>query len=394
MPENNSRKKIMLIDDNITNLSLGKSVLSEKYDVITIPSGVKLFKMLERTIPDLILLDIEMPEMSGYDVIKRLKHMEATRHVPVIFLTAKNDDSSQLEGLTLGAVDYISKPFSPALLLKRIDVHLTIEAQKCELEEQKKELKEYNENLQEMVDKKTRTVVTLQNAVLQTVSELVECRDDVTGGHVERTQYFLRLLVNAAYAQGFYHAQLEEWRRDEFFFQSCQLHDVGKIAIRDSILMKPGKLTSEEFELMKTHTTFGAKVIAKIGRMTEERSFLEHARIFAESHHERWDGTGYPLGLCGEDIPLQGRLMAIADVYDALVSDRPYKKAFPHQEANDIIFSGKGSHFDPALADVFLTVADKFSQVTRLARIKEFDEDPEQRQLAEDKLAELVRVDA
>lgn len=385
MSEINVRKKIMLVDDNITNLTLGKNVLSEKYDVITIPSGIKLFKLLDRTIPDLILLDIEMPEMNGYEVIKKLKQMDEIKNVPVIFLTAKNDTGSELEGLTLGAVDYVAKPFSPSLLLKRIDVHLT-------MEKQKRELKEYNENLQAMVDKKTKTVVTLQNAVLQTVSELVECRDDVTGGHVERTQYFLRLLVNAAYEQNLYREQLEEWRHDEFFFQSSQLHDVGKIAIQDSILMKPGKLTTEEFELMKSHTTFGGKVIDKIGRMTEEKSFLQHAKIFAESHHERWDGTGYPHGLRGADIPLQGRLMTIADVYDALVSDRPYKKAFQCTEASEIIEAGRGTHFDPALVDVFASVADKFSVVMELAKIKEFDEDKARRKAAAAELDELVKV--
>lgn len=350
----------MLVDDNITNLTLGKNVLSEKYDVITLSSGEKLFKFLKRTLPDLILLDIEMPVMNGYEVMRQLKADAETKNIPVIFLTAKNDTGSELEGLTLGAVDYISKPFSPSLLLKRIERHLL-------LEDQKKELKEYNENLQEMVDRKTETVVTLQNAVLQTVAELVECRDDITGGHIERTQLYLRILVNAAFDAGLYLDEISQWKDDEFFFQSAQLHDVGKIAIRDNILMKPGKLTKEEFDEMKGHTTFGGKVIEKIGKSTQQKSFLHHAKVFAETHHERWDGTGYPNGLEGERIPLQGRLMAIADVYDALISDRPYKKAIPHDEAAAIIIAGKGSHFDPELVDIFIDAQQKFEQATQIA---------------------------
>ncbi|MDL2236641.1 response regulator [Christensenellaceae bacterium OttesenSCG-928-K19] len=357
----NSRKKIMLVDDNVTNLVIGKNVLSDKYDVFTIPSGEKLFKLLEKTTPDLILLDIEMPEMNGYDVIRRLKEGEGTKHIPVIFLTAKNDTGSELEGLSLGAIDYISKPFSPPLLLKRIDLHLLVE-------DQKRELKDYNDNLQEMVKEKTKTVVTLQNAVLQTVAELVECRDDITGGHIERTQHYLRILVNALIDKGIYLEEMGEWKDNDFFFQSAQLHDVGKIAIKDSILMKPGKLSENEFEEMKEHTTFGGKVIDKIGKSTEEKAFLAHAKVFAETHHERWDGTGYPLGMSGKEIPLEGRLMAIADVYDALISERPYKEALTHGEAVEIIVAGKGTHFDPVLTDLFLSVADSFDEVTKFAQ--------------------------
>lgn len=351
----NARKKIMLVDDNITNLTMGKNALIADYDVFTIPSGEKLFKLLTKINPDLILLDVEMPEMNGYDVIKLLKKDEKTVHIPVIFLTAKNDEGSELEGFSLGAVDYITKPFSIPLLLKRIESHLL-------MEEQKKELLHYNNHLQDMVNEKTKTVVELQNAVLTTVAELVECRDDITGGHIERTQKYLEILVRELIKNNMYNDIVSKWNL-KFLIQSAQLHDVGKIGIHDNILMKPGKLTVEEFDIMKTHTTFGVKVIEKIEANTTERTFLSHAKIFARSHHEKWDGSGYPDGLKGEDIPLQGRLMAIADVYDALISNRPYKKAFSHEQALDIIVSGKGSHFDPCLVDLFLSVADEFNQV-------------------------------
>jgi putative two-component system response regulator len=206
---------------------------------------------------------------------------------------------------------------------------------------------------------KTKTVVELQNAVLQTVAELVECRDDVTGGHIERTQYYLKLLVDAMVEAKLYYEELQHIN-DEFFIQSAQLHDVGKIMIKDNILKKPSKLTIDEFEEMKEHTTFGVKVIEKISASTTEKKFLEHAKIFAGTHHEKWDGTGYPYGLKEDGIPLHGRLMAIADVYDALISSRPYKKALPHSEAVDIIIAGSGTHFDPNLVDIFKTVSDKF----------------------------------
>ncbi|MDR2404186.1 MAG: response regulator [Spirochaetaceae bacterium] len=348
-----SRKKIMLVDDNPTNLTIGKNILINAYDVFTIQSGQKLFKILEKVYPDLILLDVEMPEMNGYEVITQLKCDEKYRQIPVVFLTAKSDSGSELEGLTLGALDYITKPFSPPLLLKRIELHLLIESQK-------QELKNYNENLQELVNQKTRTVVELQNAVLQTVAEMVECRDDVTGGHIDRTQQYLQILTDALLKKDLY-PEYAEILRDKFFVQSAQLHDVGKIAIQDNILKKPARLTLEEYEEMKTHTTFGVKIIEKIGENTSEKTFLEHAKIFAGTHHEKWDGTGYPEGLKGQEIPLHGRLMAIADVYDALISERPYKRAFSHKEAVEIIVSGRGSHFDPELTDLFLSVANLFN---------------------------------
>ena len=297
-----------------------------------------------------------MPEMDGYEAIKRIKSNPDTKNVPIVFLTAKTEAANELEGLSLGAIDYITKPFSPPLLLKRIEVHLLVE-------EQKNELKNYNENLMEMVKEKTKTVVNLQNAILKTVAEMVECRDDITGAHIERTQNYLQTLLEKIIEKGLYKDQVSSWDIN-IFVQSSQLHDVGKIMIKDSILQKPGKLTPEEFEEMKAHTIFGEMIINKISKSAVEDVFLRHAKVFAISHHEKWDGTGYPVGLAGEDIPLEGRLMAIADVYDALVSSRPYKKAFSHEKAVEIICEGKGSHFDPTLIDVFLSVEDKFKKIS------------------------------
>lgn len=344
-------KTVILVDDNVANLKIGRNVLSKDYNVLTIPSGERLFQIIERVTPDLILLDVEMPDMDGYAVIKRLKEDPLTASIPVIFLTAKNDTGSELEGLSLGAVDYIVKPFSPPILLKRVETHLL--------------LKDYSDNLLEMVDEKTKTVTELQNAMLSTVAAIVEYRDDITGNHIGRTSRYIQVFVNDMIKKGIYREITDTWNV-EFLFQSASLHDVGKISIKDSILMKPTKLDDDEFEIMKTHTTFGVKIISEIERNTTERNFLYHAKIFAGTHHERWDGKGYPNGLSGNTIPLQGRLMAIADVYDALISERPYKKAFNHETAMKIIEEGKGTHFDPVLTDLFLSNGDEFNHIASL----------------------------
>jgi putative two-component system response regulator len=346
---------IILVDDNPANLRAGKNVLAEKYSVATAPSAEKMFLLLKNNVPALILLDIDMPEMNGYEAIKILKEKPETKDIPVVFLTAKTDMENELEGLDLGAIDYITKPFIPPLLLKRLEVHLLVEAQKKTLEAQRRELKNFNDNLQKMVDEKTKTVLELQDAILRTVADLVESRDDITGGHIERTQRGVGLLVTALRDHPLFGKEVSEWDI-KLLLQSSQLHDVGKIAISDTILNKPEKLTAEEFEEMKKHTTIGVQIIERIEASTSASDFLKYAKIFAGAHHEKWDGTGYPKGLAGEAIPLQGRIMALADVYDALVSERPYKKAFSHAEAVQIIQDGKGSQFDPALTDVFLNI--------------------------------------
>jgi putative two-component system response regulator len=360
--DNTDQKKIFFVDDNTANLMIGKKALIGKYHVFTIPSGTKLFELLEKVHPDLILLDIEMPEMSGFDVIKRLKADPELADIPVVFLTAKNDALNEIEGLSYGAIDYILKPFSPPILLKRIENHMIMIEQKEELNSQKEFLKNYNQILRTEVEKQTERVVELQNSVLRTMSELVEYRDDITGGHIERTQEYLRVLLTELISKNIYNDITHTWKL-KFLLQSSQLHDVGKIAIGDAILKKPGKLTTEEFNIMKTHTTFGERVIERIEENTSERDFLGHAKIFASTHHEKWDGSGYPKGLKYEDIPLQGRLMAIADVYDALVSSRPYKKPFSHSDACDIIVDGKGKHFDPILVEVFLRKQKDFKEI-------------------------------
>ncbi|MDR3337877.1 MAG: response regulator, partial [Treponema sp.] len=298
-----------------------------------------------------------MPVMNGYEVLKRLKEKKETQETPVIFLTSMSDATSEIKGLNLGAVDYLSKPFSPPLLLKRLELHLKVVSQQ-------QELIAYNNNLRDMVRTRTKTILDMQNAVLKIVSNLVESRDEITGGHVERTRGYLAILLDGLIVRNLYKEEIQDWDRD-FFLQSSQLHDVGKIAIPDKILMKPDKLTNEEFEEMKKHTLFGVQIVEAIQKETPESDFLTHAKILAGNHHEKWNGTGYPNQLKGLDIPLGGRLMAIADVYDALISLRPYKKPFTHEEASQIIIDGSGTQFDPNLIEVFISVSDQFDAMVK-----------------------------
>jgi len=353
-------KLVILVDDNPANLKIGNNLLEEKYTVATAPSAAKMFTLLKNNTPAIILLDIEMPEMNGYEAIKILKSNPETKDIPVIFLTAKNESGDELEGLSLGAIDYITKPFTPALLLKRIEMHLLLEGQRKVLEKQAVELKRFNDNLQKMVEEKTQNILELQNALLKTMAELVECRDDITGSHVERTQRGIKILLEEMEKSGYYREEAKGWDMD-LLLQSSQLHDVGKISINDGILKKPGKLTDEEFNEMKKHARFGEQIIEKIETLAKESEFLNYAKIFAASHHENWDGTGYPRGLKGNEIPLLGRILAIADVYDALTSERPYKKAFSHEDAVRIITEGSGTQFDPALVELFVQSSRRFN---------------------------------
>ena len=357
----NKRYRIMVVDDEMTELTIAKNMLKDHFEVFQIPSGERLFEVLDHVMPDLILLDIVMPVMDGYETFVRLKANRAFADVPVIFVTGRNDETSEIKGLDMGAVDYVTKPFSSPLLIRRLFNHV-------QLSEQKKELRKYNSSLQQIVEHKAQQIVDLQNAVLGAMAEMLEARDSSTGGHVTRTQQYLKLLVRQLVKDNVYHDEIAAWDLD-FLFLSAQLHDVGKIAISDAILNKPGKLTEIEFTEIKKHTTAGANALEriehKIEHKAEAHSFLNHAKIIAGSHHEKWDGSGYPLGLKGTDIPLQGRLMAIADVYDALISPRPYKGPLKHIDAKRIIAEGKGTHFEPVLVETFAKISDSFEQIAK-----------------------------
>jgi putative two-component system response regulator len=278
--------------------------------------------------------------MDGFEALKILKSHEFHSEIPVIFLTSLNSEETEARGFELGVVDFITKPFSIPVLLNRIKTHLDID---------------------ELIHERTAQLKNLKDSVVSVLADMVETRDKNTGGHIERTSSYIKILLEAMLANGVYADEMRGWDI-ETVIASARLHDIGKIAISDMILNKPGKLTAEEFELIKSHAIEGEHIIDKIISQTGDETFLSHAKLFAGYHHERWDGTGYPRGLKEMDIPLQGRIMAIVDVYDALVSDRPYKTAFSRQEAEEIIMNAKGKHFDPLIADIFFHSKDLFGK--------------------------------
>ncbi len=352
---------ILVIDDTPGNLSLLNQLLREHYRVKLANSGPRGLELAAMAPPDLILLDIMMPDMDGYQVFQRLQSDPATRRIPVIFLTAKVGAEDEERGLAMGAVDFIHKPIAPSVVLARVRTHLQIRHWQTFLEDK-------SAWLQQEVESRVSEVFRLQEATIRVMVSLAEFRDECTGNHIRRTQDYVRLLAD----------YLSRQPRDAGFLMPEQidriakaspLHDIGKIAIPDHILLKPGRHTPEEFAIMQTHSVKGESMLLRsLHEMGGDNAMLRFACQIARSHHERWDGGGYPDGLAGEAIPLAARLMAVADVYDALRSRRPYKKAFDHAEAVDIIVQGKGSHFDPLLVEAFLALQGVFSEIaTNLA---------------------------
>jgi len=333
-------KTIFVVDDSDTNLSMAEEALDKHYRVMTMPSAAKMFSLLGKIKPDLILLDIEMPEMDGFEALGRLKSESVWANIPVVFLTGHTDAEVEVHGFEMGAVDFITKPFSAPVLLNRIKTHLDID---------------------ELIRERTAQLNRLQNSIVSVLANIVESRDKGTGGHIERTSAYIKILINAMKERNIYSETISSWDIDKMI-SSARMHDLGKISITDLIVNKPGKLTDDEYDIMKTHAEEGERIIDKIIAQTGEGDFLRNARLFAGSHHERWDGKGYPNGLKGEEIPLQGRIMAIVDVYDALVSERPYKSAFTDEEAVSIIMENAGTHYDPKIAEVFFAVRDLFKE--------------------------------
>ncbi len=342
---------IVIVDDNVTNLKFAEQTLKPYYKVTLLTSAAQTMKFLSKRTPDLILLDINMPEINGYEIFSKIKSIDRLKQIPIIFLTALNDVESELKCLKLGALDFISKPFAPELMLSRIKIHL--------------ELATYRKNLEFLVNEKTRTIERLQDSMVVGLAELVECRDGETGGHIKRTAKYLEILVRAMLNAGFYADILtEEYIHN--IIRSAPLHDIGKIGISDNILLKQGDFDKNERDYMKQHTTLGGMALQKVIDATDGENFLYVAKDMALCHHEKWDGTGYPSGISGHSIPLCARIMAIADVYDALTSKRPYKKPFSHSKAVDIIVNSSGTHFEPCIVDVFESVSDSFNNISQL----------------------------
>lgn len=351
-----SRPTILCVDDTPANLLLLVELLKGVGRVKTAVNGQQALRVVAASPPDLILLDVMMPDMDGLEVCRRLKSDPRCHHIPVLFLTARTEVEDEAHGLSLGAADYISKPVSPPILLARVRHHL-------EIKKYNDLLQDRNHWLEEEVSRRVSEISRMQEATIHVITTLAEFRDEETGNHIRRTQEYVRLLVDKSRLAPDQSPGLDGTRGLRIV-KAAPLHDVGKVAIPDAILLKPGRLTPEEFEIMKLHAVRGDEILGQaIKNLGNTGGFLEVARQIARSHHEKWDGSGYPDGLAGPDIPLPARMMAVADVYDAIRSERPYKKAMSHEEAFAILADGRGRHFDPQLVETFLSFDAQVQQI-------------------------------
>ena len=362
---------ILIVDDEPANRMILEDLLGEWYAVRSLADGQQALDYLQGgAAADLILLDVMMPELDGFEVCRRVKATPALQDIPVLFLTSLESSANEERGLSLGAVDFIHKPFSPPVVLARIRAHL-------DLARARRRLLDRNADLEQLVVERTREIVqqsdelmrqrqhviASQSATITAFCALAEARDNETGNHIRRTQRYVEALARQLSQIPRFAADLDE-ETIQLLFKSAPLHDVSKVAIPDYILLKPGKLDANEWAIMQRHAEYGYDAIAQASaELGEAAGFLRFAGEIAYGHHEKWDGSGYPQGLAGEAIPLSARLMAVADVYDALISRRVYKPAYPHEQAVAVIIEGNGSHFDPDIVAALRTIEDKFRAI-------------------------------
>jgi putative two-component system response regulator len=340
---------VLVVDDDATNLRILQEILKPSYKVYAAPSGERALGFLENRVPDIIILDVEMPVMSGYDLIKHLKADPRYNAVPVLFLTAHEGSDKEEEAFRLGAVDFILKPITTGVVRARVETHV--------------KLGEYRRRLEALVEEKTDQIRRVQDSILDMLGTVSAWRDNGAGGHIGRTTAYSRLIVKGLTESGSTEYSFEPLY-GEYIIKSSKLHDIGKVAVSDSILLKPGKLTPEEFAEMKKHTTYGAQMIDDaISDLGNASPFLEVAREIVVAHHEWWNGSGYPLGLSGSEIPIAGRVMAVADTYDTLTSDRPYKRALSHADAVEVMREETGRHFDPHMINILEDVFPHFEEI-------------------------------
>ena len=368
--EDTVRQTILIVDDTSENLVLMNGLLKDSYQTKIAINGERALQiMASGALPDLILLDVMMPGIDGYETCRRIKRNPRTAKIPVIFLTTKTEIEDEQAGFDAGAVDYIVKPISPPTVLARVKTHLKLKAAADFLEDK-------NAFLESEIARRTHEVQVIQNVTIVAMASLAETRDNETGNHIRRTQNYVRLLARKLQSHPRFSAELDN-ETIEMLYKSAPLHDIGKVGIPDRILLKPGKLTAEEFEIMKTHTTLGRDTILVAEKLIDApSSFLRLAREIAHYHQEKWDGSGYPEGLQMDQIPISARLMAVADVYDALISRRVYKPPFPHHEAVEIIRKGRGRHFDPDVVDAFMEISEDFVAVAQRYLDNEEDAEP------------------
>ena len=349
----NNEYKILLVDDEPDILEfLTYNLKKEGYTVFNASNGREALTIAKKEKPQLIILDIMMPDMDGYEVCRHLKADPEMTKIPVIFISALGMAEQKIEAFRMGAVDYITKPFQAEEVLARVNTHV--------------QLKLHQENLQMLVEQQTHKFVLAKEATIASMAIIAEFRDPETGGHIQRTKHYVKLLAQELNQHSSDPAVIEEV---ELLYQSVPLHDIGKVGVHDAILNKPGKLTEDEFEEMKRHTLYGSEAIKRTEVILGSSTFLQYAREMAEFHHERWDGTGYPHGLKGEQIPLCARMMMLADIYDALINKRPYKEPYSHEEAFRIMTEGDGrtmpEHFDPDVLKAFHKFHMEFERIAR-----------------------------
>ncbi|MBF0255767.1 MAG: response regulator [Gammaproteobacteria bacterium] len=359
-----NKPPILLVDDEPTTLATMSRILSPLYQVRIANSGERALEVvMTKPRPELILLDVVMPHLSGFDVLQILQRNPATQDIPVLFVTSMEGQEDEEHGFALGAVDYLSKPIKPAILLARVKNHLTLKHALDFLHDK-------NLFLEAEIGRRMQENLVVQDASIRALAHLAEIRDPETGEHILRTQNYVRILSHKLRDHPrFSHAMHNGFI--DMLAKSAPLHDIGKVGIPDQILLKPGKLTPAEYDAMKMHTLFGAQAIEEAERDIEKPvAFLGLAKEVARWHHERWDGRGYPDRLAGDSIPVSARLMAVADVFDALISKRSYKPAMEFSEARDIILAERGSHFDPDVADAFSSCFEQFVETARCYRDK------------------------
>ncbi|MBP3736058.1 MAG: response regulator [Lachnospiraceae bacterium] len=348
-------KIILVVDDDLTSLKLAQNILESDYRVATVGSGAMVFKYLEHNTPNLILLDLNMAGMDGFEVMRRLQADRNYAKIPVIFLTAAQAPQSEAQCLESGAIDFVGKPFVPQVLKSRV-------RRTMELYDYRNHLENMVQKQAEVITSRTERITRIQSSVIIGMANLIEERDTSTGRHVKNTQTYVEMICRELFRRHLYPGVMTEHFMNHVI-KAAPLHDVGKIKIPDAILQKPGKLTEEEYAIIQNHARYGADIIDEILGEVEEADYLSVAREIALYHHERWDGTGYPDHLRGEDIPLSARIMAVADVFDALYEDRVYKKGIrPLSATLNIIEEGKGTHFDPELVDVFMSMKDDIQE--------------------------------
>jgi len=348
-----ARPLLLIVDDEPMNIKVLADLLVDSYRLIVAKSGEQALQRLRTgPRPDLILLDVMMPGMDGHQLCRLLKETSDYADIPVIFITALGAVEDETRGLELGAVDYLTKPISPPVAKARVRTHLQLRQARRVLEDYNRVLEAEVRQRTDQLMARTREVVQAQDVTIRALASLAETRDNETGNHIRRTQHYMRLLAEALVEHPRF-AHLLDKETIELLFKSAPLHDIGKVGIPDAILLKPGKLNEAEMTIMKTHAALGrdALLAAAEGSEPANVGFLRLACDIAGGHHEKWDGSGYPAGLKGEEIPFAARLMAVADVYDALISKRVYKPAFSHQDAMDMIRKGRDHHFDPDIVD-------------------------------------------